>query len=462
MSLRTQINLLFTAVMLGFVVALAYLEIDASRRSIQEEMEAATRVTVHLLSNAVGTQQRASGTPSARGLVAFLEHLGRVRAHEITLYDSAGQQLYSSPPSVYKAGRAAPAWFVTLMSPVIKPIRLSAGPGTLHIVPDASRAVLDAWDDLLNLGWLSLAFFVLVNLLVFWLASRALHPVNDIVKGLKQMEQGEFHARLPAFRPREMAAISDTFNRMAQAVEESFAVKKRAEQTAHELEENRALTQLIQRHIEEERRNLALELHDELGQAVTAVKTIATSLVNRSRGKYPEIESAAQMIVDVSSQMYDGMHGMVKRLRPMALEKLSLREALQELIEGHRERNPGIEFSLVIHGDLAGLDDNSNITVYRVAQECLTNIVRHASATRASVRVDRAMDNGHLSVTIEDNGKGMAPEQDDREAHYGLLGMRERVEGLGGRFIVDNQPGRGVAISVTIPIGQAQAVPVHS
>ena len=124
------------------------------------------------------------------------------------------------------------------------------------------------------------------------------------------MEMGEFHARLPKFKLREMGAISDTFNRMAQAIEESFTVKRQAEKTALELKENRELTQIIQRHIEEERRNLALELHDELGQSVTAVKSIATSLVNRTKEKHPDLQSSAQMIVDVSGQMYDSMHGM--------------------------------------------------------------------------------------------------------------------------------------------------------
>jgi two-component system, NarL family, sensor histidine kinase UhpB len=218
----------------------------------------------------------------------------------------------------------------------------------------------------------------------------------------------------------------------------------------HELQENRALTQLIQHHIEEERRNLALELHDELGQSVTAVKTIAASLVNRSRGKYPEIQSAAQMIVDVSSQMYDAMHGMVRQLRPMALEKLGLRDALQELVQAQQSRHAEIEFDLSVQGDLAGLDESTNITAYRVVQECLTNIVRHAGATRAQVQVER--DQRELAISISDNGKGFAQDGEDREERYGLLGMRERVEGLGGRFELSNGPGRGASVRVSLPV----------
>lgn len=452
MSLRKQINLLISVVMLLFVTALAYLEIDASRHSIQEEMEAATRVTVHLLSSVVQSWNETRGGVTPRFMVGFLEHLGRVRAHQITLYNAAGEKLYGSPPSTYKAGRSAPIWFSRLVSPILHPVQVQVGLGTLEIVPDASRSVIDAWDDLLNLFWLSLALFVLINLLVFWFSSRAFHPVKDIIAGLRRMAQGEFQTRLPAFKVGELDAISGTFNRMAEAVEESFAVKKKAEQTAHALEENRALTQLIQRHLEEERRNLALELHDEIGQSVTAVRSIAASLVNRSHGKYPDIEPGVKMIVDVSGQMYDAMHGMVRRLRPMALEKLGLREAIQELVDGHGARNPTIDFDLQIEGDLQGLDEATNIAIYRVVQECLTNIVRHAEASHANIVLTGDRANGQLQLTISDNGKGIRSSEEEREEHFGLLGMRERVEGLGGKFDLENTRDRGVSVHVLVPL----------
>ena len=311
--------------------------------------------------------------------------------------------------------------------------------------------VLDAWDDLMRLFWLSLALFVLVNLIVFWFAGRALNPVKDILRGLRKMELGEFHARLPRFKLREMAAISETFNRMAQAIEESFAVKRQAEKTALELKENRELTQIIQRHIEEERRNLALELHDELGQSVTAVKSIATSLVNRTRDKNPDLQAAAQMIVDVSGQMYDAMHGMVRQLRPLALDKLGLRDALQELIGSQQTRFPSIQFDLQIEGDFNDIDADVSIAAYRMVQECLTNIVRHAGASRANVTV-RANEN--LVLVVQDNGKGLPADHAGREERFGLMGMRERAEGLGGTFNLYSED--GVRINVTLPIKIAE------
>lgn len=447
MSLRSNINLLITLVMIAFVVALAALEMAGSRRAIREEMEAVTKVTVQLLENVIKTEKAQYGTISPRALVGFLEHLGRVRAHDIRLDNAAGIPLYESPLSPYKPGKMAPAWFTKLVSPPIEPITLNVGPGKLRILPEPSRSVLDAWDDLLRLFWLSLALFVLVNLIVFWFAGRALEPVKDIVKGLRKMELGEFHARLPKFKLREMGVISDTFNRMAQAVEESFAVKRQAEKTALELKENRELTHIIQRHIEEERRNLALELHDELGQSVTAVKSIATSLVNRTREKHPELQSAAQMIVDVSAQMYDSMHGMVRQLRPLALDKLGLHDALQELVEAQGTRYPNVEFNLKMEGDINNLDSEVSIAAYRMVQECLTNIVRHAGASRAEISVT-AKDK--LMLVVQDNGKGLPPDHASREERFGLMGMRERAEGLGGTFNLHSED--GVRINVSLPM----------
>ena len=194
MRLRSNINLLITLVMVVFVVALAALEIDASRRSIREEMEATTRVTVQMLTNLVQSKEAQAGQPSPRVLGGYLERMGRIRAHDIRIDSPVGIPLYESPPSPYKIGQTAPVWFTKLVSPPVNAITLNVGAGKLRILPDASRSVLDAWDELLKLFWLSLALFTLVNLIVFWFAGRALHPVND-KHVLKSAAKGKFFAK---------------------------------------------------------------------------------------------------------------------------------------------------------------------------------------------------------------------------------------------------------------------------
>lgn len=395
MSLRSTINWLITLVMLLFMLSLTALQITAARRSIDAEMQAATLITQQMLGNLVASANT-GGSTRPQMLVDFLGQAGRIRAHDIEVRGSGGDVLYVSPPSPYKSGRSAPAWFNALVAPQTLPTTLPLDGGSVRIVPDHSRMVLDAWDELVNLFLLSLALLSLLNLLVFWFAGRALR-------------------------------------------------------------ENREWIQLIQRHVEDERRTLALELHDEVGQSLTAVKTIATSLANRTRDKQPELHEPAQMIVEVSAQMYDAMHDIVRQLRPLVLDQLGLQAALQELVGVQQARHPGIRFSLTIDGDLARVGADVAIAAYRMVQECLTNVVRHAEASEADVSISAVND---LTLSVRDNGRGPRTDPNDRSERYGLIGMRERAEGLGGSFqwYGESRHGeRGVRVVVSLPLAAERA-----
>ena len=114
------------------------------------------------------------------------------QAHEVRMFNSIGDLIYDSPPSKYKAGRNAPNWFSNLVSPKIEPFIIPAQALTVQVIPNPSRAILDAWDDLRELAILGLFFFVFVNLLVFWIIGKALNPIKDIVNGLNKMQKEIF------------------------------------------------------------------------------------------------------------------------------------------------------------------------------------------------------------------------------------------------------------------------------
>jgi len=167
----------------------------------------------------------------------------------------------------------------------------------------------------------------------------------------------------------------------------------------------------------------------------------------------PEISVSAQTIVDVSSQMYDAMHGMVKRLRPMALDDLGLEDALREFVAQMQQRHPSIKFELLLGDDVGQLGEALNITTYRVVQECLTNVVRHADARHAQVDVavrDRE-DRRCLEISVVDDGRGFDIKRVDSAEHFGLLGMRERVQALNGALTLTSDAG-GVRVGVRIPL----------
>ena len=218
---------------------------------------------------------------------------------------------------------------------------------------------------------------------------------------------------------------------------------------ADTLAENRLLSQKYLQVQEEERRNLARELHDELGQCLNAIKLDAVSIRALAKGGQPEIEISATSIVDISNHVYDVVRSMMQRLRPAALDALGLRDAVGELVNQWRRRNPAIECTLELRGDLAGLGELLNITVYRLVQECLTNITKHSAATQARVVLERSGPH-EVCVIMHDNGRGM--DLQEKRSGLGLVGLRERVEALRGRLELTTAPGSGMRVTARLPV----------
>jgi two-component system sensor histidine kinase UhpB len=154
-------------------------------------------------------------------VLQFLQQLGRVRANEVYLESATGQVLYRSPPATYKAGREAPVWFAHLLAP--QPARYTFplyGGVSLVVQAQPSRAVLDAWDDIVWLSAIAAAMFIIVNGLAFWLVKRVLEPFPIIADGLDRIQRGDLAFRLPPLVGNEAHAIGAAFNRMAQAVQD--------------------------------------------------------------------------------------------------------------------------------------------------------------------------------------------------------------------------------------------------
>jgi two-component system sensor histidine kinase UhpB len=226
--------------------------------------------------------------------------------------------------------------------------------------------------------------------------------------------------------------------------------RKLAEEAERKLEENRQLTHLIQRHIEEERRNLARELHDELGQYVTAIKTFAVAIGNKTRERMPDVESNAKTIVAAAEHIYDGMHNIIRQLRPGALDNLGLKETLRDAVAEWQGQHPDMRFTLSFSGEMGRLSESLSINLYRIVQEAVTNALRYSEATRVDIALLQD-ENGDLNLTIKDNGVGMNLCMVDQSRHFGLLGMRERVQALHGQFELDSQLDEGTCIRVKVP-----------
>lgn len=445
MSLRLQINLLIAVLIAIFVGVLFAIQVNDTRNSVREEIEAGNRVATQLLSNFVLVY----ADTSRPVLVDFLIHLGHVRATIITLRDQQGSEIYTSPPPVYKTGRDAPQWYSALVAPPPFLQRFDTFDGVLEVAADPSRAILDGWDDavrLLQFGALAMLFG---NALVFWLVRRATRPFAAIASGLDQLQRGAYHTRLSAFASAEAGAIARAFNRMAQTVEENLNARQEAIEAKLRLEQNRELADMVQTRIEDERREIARELHDETGQSVTAIKSLALSLTRREQGCDEAAKQTAQLIVDTASQLYAAMHDMIPRLRPLTLDSLGVADAVGERIAEWRRQHPDIEFVLEIGPLPESLGETGTLAIYRILQEAVTNALRHAQARRIEITL-RAVANA-LLLDICDDGRGL-PTNWPRAGHYGLRGMAERARALGGEAIVENRAGSGVRVHASIPL----------
>lgn len=232
------------------------------------------------------------------------------------------------------------------------------------------------------------------------------------------------------------------------------ALKAREEAERHlaeALAANRELTQEHLRAQEAERRRLARELHDELGQTLNAIKLDAVALRDAS-GDMAMVGEASRQILTGVDHAHAAVGGMIRRLRPSALDDLGLVAALEACVEGWQRRLPQVRFKLATHGNLDDLGEALNVALYRLVQEGLTNAVRHAGADQVDVRVLRTEGaTGRITLRIHDAGKGAAPE--DQARGFGLRGMRERVELLGGRFEITTAPGQGFVLDIDLPVG---------
>jgi two-component system, NarL family, sensor histidine kinase UhpB len=205
---------------------------------------------------------------------------------------------------------------------------------------------------------------------------------------------------------------------------------------------------------ETERRHLARELHDELGQYLNAIALDAGRIRDLSAQGEPEVHRLSLTVMQSANTVYRQIGGMIRRLRPIGLDEFGLPSALEHCVESWRERLPQASFTLTVEGDFSNLADVLNITLYRLVQEGLTNISKFARAARVEIYLVRTADDspargGEIVVTMTDDGPGV--DLAKPRTGLGLIGMRERVEAIGGEFHIASQPGSGFLFCARVP-----------
>ncbi len=431
MSLRVRLNLLLSVMFVTILVLGTVLVIGNSRRAVLEETESTARLALQLLEVAYDAadpaavaalqarlKQQLGELESARHLQVLLVEDG----HELKLTDAR------APPV------AAPQWFVRLVEPrateLRRPFRGHGRVATEIVVrADPGDEIAESWEDARPLLLLVLVVSIITNGLLYFVIGRWLKPVERIVAAMDGIEQGDYRARLPAFELPELSVVAGKFNRMAEVLERSR-------------EENRHLAQQSIAIQEAERRALAHELHDELGQSIAAINAVAASIEGGAA------RSRAATIAEIGARMHAVVRGMLRRLRPVLLDEFGLTRALEDLVDGWNERHEDAFCRLNVRGGGDDLRDDEAISFYRIVQEGLTNASKHSSATEVSVDLERRP-SGSTRLTIADNGQGF--DAAVTRPGLGLLGMRERSEALGGTFEVEASFNAGVRLTIELP-----------
>lgn len=238
---------------------------------------------------------------------------------------------------------------------------------------------------------------------------------------------------------------------------EDVTDRKRIEETSAKLlSQNRDLTHQLFLIQERERCNLARELHDENSQWLTALRMHAHLLSEHCGSSDARIKSSIRDIQEIASTMQNNIRAIIRRLRAVDLEEMGLADSLQELVHRWQETYPGIHCEFHVHGDFSAIRDVPGITIYRIIQESLTNVAKHAAASFVSVRIrlhhTKRADFSCVLIRVRDNGIGI-----DRTVTgegYGLAGMRERVLAVNGTFSVSSPFVNGTLISVRLPVSK--------
>lgn len=260
-----------------------------------------------------------------------------------------------------------------------------------------------------------------------------------------------------AYHEQKAASLQQQEEVLLQLTSERNQLEDRVSQRTRELNaqlrENQHLAHKVMEIQETERRHLARELHDELGQSLTAIRTDASMLKRLHPSETSAVHQSADSIDTIARHIYAVTYDLMRYLRPTSLDDLGLVDALHECISNLRLHEQGLRLETRFSGPLNEMTETYNITLYRLVQESLTNIVRHASASHITLELHRRQqeDEDYLELSIRDNGLGFS-QHGESAGGFGLIGMRERVNALGGQFQIQSAPGTGTWVDVTIPL----------
>ncbi len=443
MQLLTRLLLRLGGVGLLMLTLAFVLTLFAARQDIADEIQGSQRIGQLL--EALSALQ--DGRPLAQHAqrIDALNRTDTLRHFHVALLDREGTRLTASPQPVptselpwlnrFVASEAnVPVYALSLRRPDGETVTVRLEPNPQ---PESSEAIASA---LVQLALFAALAAALIVALAFSLR-RSLLPLNDILVGIARIEAGDYGARIARCATRELNQIGQALNHLAEALTEQLAKQRELLHRLQEVQEN-------------ERRKLAHELHDEFGQRLTALQVDASYLLRQTTSE-PALTACAQAMYDNSGSILSQLRSLLAQLRPYGLQGdeehgIALEEALRELVRQRQSRGE-TALDCHLHTALQGetLPPRLAIAVYRIAQEALTNVMRHSGATRVSISLEFDRESGQLTLIVADNGTGMS---EQASPGLGLAGIRERVLANQGELRLTNTEPSGLELRARFPL----------
>ena len=431
MSLRSRV-LVAIALVLALNAALGALLAGVRTHAVLHAelgaaMQGAERGLRHALRSPLGQEE-------LKRLVAAYDGDRHVRA---VLSAPGGRTVAASTPST--PGHRAPAWYAAVVDPRLGSIVLPAtGGNTIRLEPAPAADLADAWlnfADLLAVLFLACA---LGSALVYLLIGQALRPLAELGASFGLIGAGDYQIRVAEGGVSEVARIGRAFNLMAGQL---AAMRSR----------NRMLEEQLLKLQDEERAEIARDLHDDIGPYLFAVKVDAAMAAQLADGGRPEEVRGQLAAIQASvAHVQARVREILGRLRPAQVVELGLGPAVRDLVGFWRSRSPEVEFALDIEVDDGRLSEDVREVAFRVVQEGLSNAVRHGRPARIGVEL-RDEGSGELVVRVRDDGARTEGEP-RLQPGFGLAGMRERVALAGGELVTGpGDDGEGWTVTARLP-----------
>ena len=450
MQLVTRLLLRLIAVgMLMLVVALL-LSVYAAKQDIGSEAAGSQKVgqliqiLAKLQANAALAEQTAA--------INALNDSGTLRHFHVALLDQTGRRLTQQ---AQQSGALPLSWLNRILTNDVALPTYSVSvtrPGgelvTVVLEPNPYSESTEAMTSALLL--LGLFFALTLSLIAaMWISVKlAFAPLTPILSGIARIEAGDYSVRLPPSDTRELNQIGQALNHLAGVLTEQIA-------------KQRELLHRLQDVQEDERRKLAHELHDEFGQLLTAIQVDASYLLKQSNGQ-PALEACAQAMYDNSSSILSQLKSLLAQLRPYGLQgdeehDIALEQALRDLVRQRQSRGDvGLACSLSVNLATAAVPQRLAVAVYRIAQEALTNVMRHAQATRVDMVVSVEEGGRSLRLTVADDGRGLDLLAEQAgvpgQSGLGLAGMRERILANQGSLQLRRAVPHGLIVEARFPL----------